>query len=91
MAHAAQEGHSRVVIRTVDTDVVVLAVANVQRIKDVTELWLAFGVGKNLRFIPSHTIASQLGEVACSALPFFHALTGCDTVSAFSGVGKKSA
>lgn len=27
----------------------------------------------------------------CLALPFFHAFTGCDTVSAFAGRGKKTA
>ena len=27
----------------------------------------------------------------CSTLPFFYALSGCDTVSSFSGQGKKTA
>ena len=27
----------------------------------------------------------------CKALPFFHAYTGCDTVSAFHGIGKAKA
>ena len=29
--------------------------------------------------------------IICATLPVFHALTGCDTVSAFSGRGKKTA
>ena len=35
------------------------------------------------------TLAEKLGSSVCQALPFFHALTGCDTTSAFKNVGKK--
>ena len=37
------------------------------------------------------TLAEKLGSSVCQALPFFHALTGCDTTSAFKNVGKKTA
>ena len=37
-----------------------------------------------------HEISSSLGPRA-KALTFFHSVTGCDTVSAFHGKGKKSA
>ena len=76
------------VLRTKDTDVVVLAVACAQYI-NVSEMWIAFGVGKNYRNIPVHIIASRVGPEKASALPFFHAFTGCDTTSAFAGRGKK--
>ena len=39
------EGNSKVSIRTVDTDVVVLAVKEVECF-GITELWVAFGVAK---------------------------------------------
>ena len=55
------------------------------------ELWIHSGVGKNVRLIAAHEIACALGPAKCSALPVFHCLTGCDTVSSFSGKGKKSA
>ena len=45
----------------------------------------------NFRYIPVHTIANNFGPSKSLALPAFHALTGCDTVSAFFGKGKKSA
>ncbi len=77
-------------IRTVDTDVVVLAVASAQRL-NIPELWIAFGAGKHFRFLACHEIARTLGPDRCIALPMFHALTGCDTVSCFSGRGKKTA
>ena len=64
---------------TVDTDVVVLAVASAQHL-DLAELWFAFGVGKNFWFFAAHEIAKVLGPDWCIALPMFHAFTGCDTV-----------
>ena len=76
--------HHRVLIRAVDTDVFVLAVAQMQRIPD-KELWLAFGTGKQFRYLPIHDIVRSLGPERSLALPVFHALTGCDTVSFFGG------
>lgn len=87
---AVQQGYSKVSIRTVDTDVVVLAIASANRL-NISELWIAFGVGKNFRFIAAHEIAKALGSDRCVALPMFHAFTGCDTVSCFGGRGKKTA
>ena len=46
-----------------------------------TQLWIAFGTGKHLRYIPAHEIATSLGAEKAQALPMFHAFTGCDTVS----------
>jgi len=47
VAHAARNGHHKIMIQTVDTDVVVLAVAVAQTLQAEDELWLAFGTGKN--------------------------------------------
>ena len=80
-------------IRTVDTDVLVLAVAALSHLSGPAqlELWVAFGTGANLRYIAAHKICSRLGPRVSKTLPFFHAFTGCDTVSYFSGKGKKTA
>ena len=91
VAHAAEHDHRWIQVRTVDTDVVVLAVMVAQALPCVDELWIAFGTGKNYRYIPAHEIAASLGPQKARALPVFHAMTGCDTVSAFVGHGKKSA
>jgi hypothetical protein len=88
VADAVKNGHTRVMIRTVDTDVVVLAVACFSRFTGIAELWVAFGVGKHLRFIAIHEVVPALGLERAHALPFFHAFTGCDTVSCFAGRGK---
>ena len=89
-AHAARHGHRKVVLRTVDTDVLVLAIAQMNNLQ-LSELWLEFGVGKSYRVIPAHSIAIKIGSEKASALPFFHAFTGCDTTSAFASRGKKTA
>ena len=53
------------------------------------ELWFKTGVGKNIRFIAIHTLASKMGSSMCKILPVVHAISGCDSVSSFSGIGKK--
>ena len=89
---AVRQGFTKALIRTVDTDVVVLAVTAAQRLKtSLSELWVAFGVGKYFRYLPAHEIARKLGPERCIALPMFHAVTGCDTVSYFNGRGKMTA
>ena len=47
VAHAARNGHHKIMIQTVDTDVVVVAVAVARTLQPEDELWLAFGTGKN--------------------------------------------
>ena len=76
-------------IRTVDTDVVVLAIAAIPSLPEGTEVWLAFGTGKDFRYIPAHMISTCLGPVKSVSLPVFHSFTGCDTVSHFTKIGKK--
>ena len=90
MADAVNKGYKKILIRTVDTEVVVLAVAAAVKV-DSEELWIAFGTAKNFRHIPAHEIARSLGPRKSIALPMFHAYTGCDMVSSFGTKGKKTA
>ena len=48
----------RILLKTVDTDVVVIALSCYHHICKSKEMWIEFGVGKSLRFIPIHDIAS---------------------------------
>ena len=48
-------------------------------------------MGKKLRYISIHDICNVMSPVKAYALPAFHALTGCDNTSFFSGTGKKYA
>ena len=60
LADAAREGFHRILLWTVDTDVVVLAVVAAAKL-NLQELWVAFGTGKHFRYIPIHEIAVSLG------------------------------
>ena len=82
--HAKSES----IIRTVDTDVVVVAIYCFHNL-GINRLWIEFGIGDKTRFIAIHEIVSSLPQTLCASLPFFHAFTGCDTVSSFFGFGKK--
>ena len=81
---AVQDGHQSVMIRSTDTDVVVLTVAAVATL-DRKELWVSYETGKNQKILPAHLSPSP------PCLPIFHALTGCDTTSFFAGYGKRPA
>ena len=89
-ADAVRQGCQKIVLRTVDTDVVVLSVAAVPRLR-LKHLWIAFGTGQNFKYIPADEIASRIGPERATALPMFHAYTGCDVVSSFTRRGKKLA
>ncbi|MES9879249.1 MAG: hypothetical protein ABW185_00005 [Sedimenticola sp.] len=84
----------RVIIRTLDTDVVVLSVHYYPQMKHVTESWIETGsvtrTADRRRYIPIHDISKSLGSPFCDILPAVHALTGCDSVSSFAGIGKVS-
>ena len=86
---AVQKGSKKVVIRTVDTDVVVVAASSFSKINP-DELWVAVGTGSRFRYIAIHELVAAMNSRQCSTLPVFHATTGCDTVSSFAGRGKKT-
>ena len=90
LVHAAQQGHKKAYVRTVDSDIIVLALRFFETL-GLTELWVGFGTGKSYRDIPIHTMWFNLGKEKSLALPLFHSLTGCDTTSQFLGCGKKTA
>ena len=78
----AQQGHTKMVIRTVDTDVLVLAVSLYEQLQEeMEELWVDFGAGKNRKFFPIHETLEHIGKCKPRGFPFFHAFTRCDQVS----------
>ncbi|KAG7163773.1 hypothetical protein Hamer_G003026 [Homarus americanus] len=87
--NAVKHGYFKVIIRTVDTDVLVLAIAAFHLL-NITELWVAFATGKCFTYLPVHEMAISLGPENCKALPFLHTFNGCDTVSSSAGWGKKT-
>ena len=92
LANASVHGHSKAYVRTVDSDIVVLAL----RFFDTLGLdqscgWALIGTGKKYHDIPVHSLHAGLGPSKTIALTLFHSLTGCDTTSQFLGCGKKTA
>ena len=69
------------------TDVLVLYVHWFPQIQHTEELWLYMGTvsaGKDgIRYIPVNDLCSSLSNITCQILPSLHALTGCDSTSAF--------
>lgn len=51
VAHLASSGLKIILLRTVDSDVVVIAIVLFFEL-NVSELWVAFGTGTNLQYIP---------------------------------------
>ena len=93
VTHSLQNGAKVVQVRTVDTDVIVIMTGIFYKLSSLypsADIWIAFGMGKNFRFVHVNEICDCLGRRKSKALPFFHAFSGCDTTSAFFSKGKKS-
>ena len=90
LKHASENGHQKAVIRTVDTDVVILAISTLNDLA-LSELWISFGTKKSYQYIPIYQLSVLIGPDTSRALPPFHAFTGCDSTSQFFGIGKKTA
>ena len=89
-ANDAEKEFSRLLIKIVDSDVVVIAVSIFHRITGIQELWIEYGLEKYLKYIPIHQLASVMGTVQCEAFLFFHAISGCDRTSSVHGKAKKT-
>ena len=57
---------------------------------DIKELYFKTGVKNKKRFIPMYAASSEIGHSTSLVLPVAHAVTGCDSNFAFSGIGKQS-
>ena len=52
-----------------------------------SELWFRTGTAKQRTYVAVHSI--NIDQALSKALPAFHALTECDTVSQLCGIGKQ--
>lgn len=82
---AADEGYQKVLIRTVDSNVIALCICHFSNM-ELQELWVAYGAGKHFYYLSIHDIVSSLGAEVAMAVSMFHAFTGCDTTSMFAGI-----
>ncbi|KAJ8914852.1 hypothetical protein NQ315_014865 [Exocentrus adspersus] len=82
------EGPKNIVVRCADTDILVINLANIINFDRNLRIWLQFGSGNNCRFINITEIHKALGNLLCSALPAFNAITGSDFTPALYKKGK---
>ena len=88
--HAVQHfsNHAEnVCVATVNTDVAVLVIYYESRIQ--CNLFVEIGSKGKKRIISVSKMAVNVGQDMADALPALHAISGCDSTSAFYGVGKK--
>lgn len=79
---------SNVTIRCSDTDILIILLGNMNFINQNLKISMRIGTGNNQRFIDVNKLYEHLGPELCSALPAFHALTGCDFNPSFFKKGK---
>ena len=87
--HAAVHGLKTSLAISTDTAVVGLAISMFEK-REIDKLWIVFGKGKYLKWIPIREILNALGKRALD-LPFSHAVICCNTVSTCRGKGKRTA
>ena len=84
--HAATHHESAIVVRSPDTDVVVLC-CHFQR-SIPKPMYFRTGTRQRTRYVDISAVSAELPEGMCVLLPGLHALTGSDATSAFVGKGK---
>ena len=81
----------RIIIASPDTDVLIIACFHfIKSFFSCSELWFKTGNANNLRYVAVHDIGKRYGATFCMSLPIVHALTGCDSTSSFTVIGKKT-
>ena len=93
IASAFRRGAITADLRTVDSDVVIIAICifnQLLAINPAANLWVTLGTGDNVRNYHINSIVANLGPDKSIALALVSTLTGCDTTSCFYTKGKKS-
>ena len=80
------ESNTPIIVKSPDTDLLILLVSYASAVAQ--PLYLDTGSGNKRRLVDIKAIAHVLGPDICTALPAYHAFTGCDYTSAFVRKGK---
>ena len=77
---------SNIVIRTIDADVIIIALGSLHLLVESKQVWIETGlVTKNtLRYINIKQINDHFGVGFCTAFSRFHAFSGCDYTASFN-------
>lgn len=84
---AEMSGYDRVVLMARGTDILILALSHHSKL--LRELWMPASTAKDPKSIPFHTI-SQPNPLINENLLAYHAVTGCDAISQFTGKAKRT-
>ena len=75
-----------------DTDVFLVACYQfTSRLVTLDNLWIKPGTGDKKKYFAIHKVGNHFGSSMLKSLTAFHVITGCDSVSSFSGIEKKTA
>ena len=90
---AELEADNTILVKSVDTDVLILLLHFFCEISDMslTNIYIQLGHDKNSHFLSINNIVENLGADMCKKLLVIHCLTGCDTTNAMYKIGKKIA
>ena len=85
--YAQNNGYRYVRVKSPDSDIFLILLHYADILKNITILFDT-GSGNKKRLINISEMAKSLTPMFCSALLSLHVFTGCDTTSAFKGIGK---
>ena len=91
IASALRQGHNRICIKTVDSDIVCILLGAFDKligIRSSLSLIVAFGTPLSFKLLDINAMALQLPERIRNAVPAFHLFTGQDSNSFFYRKGK---
>ena len=89
---ALVRGYKCIQIACSDTDILIILLGIYHRLKSehsFRDIIFERFVAPNFQKVSLAALTQRLGQVKCQGLPFLHSFTGCDTTSAFKGIGKK--
>ena len=80
-------GHRDAVVKSIDSDIIVLAEGLFHELELLDTLYIEYGTSRSLQIFPIYEIVTHLGPIA-KVLPIFHCISGCDTTSSPFHCGK---
>lgn len=86
LKYAVKLGYKSAVVRTPDTDILVILLHHAQSI--ALTIYLDIGTGKHRQIVNVSELAESKGAEYCTMILGFYVFTGEDAVSAFKGKGK---
>ena len=90
--NAIQTGFKKIVIQTVDSDVIVTLVHHFKNFLTLNEnvKIVAFRSGKSFQLVTINSMSVSLRPNLSNGLPLIYYFSGCDTTSSFYRKGKTS-